>query len=50
VMVNAVYVLLAVFIAVGRFGPESFVALGPPPSTGVRQPGATGPDLSSRRR
>jgi hypothetical protein len=26
VMVNAVYVLLAVFIAVGRFGPESFVA------------------------
>jgi hypothetical protein len=26
VMVNAVYVVLAVFIAVGRFGPESFVA------------------------
>jgi hypothetical protein len=26
VVVNAVYVVLAVFIAVGRFGPESFVA------------------------
>ncbi|MFW3171277.1 hypothetical protein [Geodermatophilus sp. CPCC 206100] len=26
VLVNAAYVLLAVFIAVGRFGPESFVA------------------------
>ena len=26
VMVNAVYVVLAVFIAVGRFGPESFTA------------------------
>ena len=26
VMLNAVYVVLAVFIAVGRFGPESFVA------------------------
>jgi hypothetical protein len=26
VMVNAVYVLLAVFIAVGRFGPESFTS------------------------
>jgi hypothetical protein len=25
-MLNAVYVVLAVFIAVGRFGPESFVA------------------------
>jgi hypothetical protein len=26
VMVNVVYVALAVFIAVGRFGPESFAA------------------------
>ncbi len=26
VMVNVVYVVLAVFIAVGRFGPESFTA------------------------
>ena len=26
VMVNVVYVALAVFVAVGRFGPESFTA------------------------